>query len=132
MIPVGRHSRIHSKVRVGGWISEYTLASRTRRAMSCVNCEPMSRMRMRELMPSELPLRPVEGDELHLLGVEVEKRAPRRSIQPAAGLAWIDLQRVAQRLHALLMREPVDDDAVGLYRALVHVGDVVHEQDLMA
>ncbi len=40
MMPVGFHSRIHSIVRVGGWISEYTRASRTRRAMSCVNCEP--------------------------------------------------------------------------------------------
>jgi hypothetical protein len=34
MIPLGRHSRIHSTVRDGGWISQYTWASRTRRAIS--------------------------------------------------------------------------------------------------
>jgi hypothetical protein len=34
MIAVGFHSRIHSSERVGGWISEKTRASRTRRAMS--------------------------------------------------------------------------------------------------
>ncbi len=40
MMPVGFQARIQSAVRVGGWISEYTRASRTRRAMSCVYCEP--------------------------------------------------------------------------------------------
>ena len=42
MIPVGFQSRTHSTscARAGGWISEYTRASRTRRAMSWVNCEP--------------------------------------------------------------------------------------------
>jgi len=40
MMPVGFQSRIHWVLRVGGWISEYTRASRTRRAMSCVYCEP--------------------------------------------------------------------------------------------
>src|SRR4051812_35137061 len=93
MIPVGRQSLIHSTVRVGGWISEYTRASRTRRAMSCVNCDPMSRMRMRELMASVLPLRSVECEELHLLGVEVEQRGARRSEHPPACLARVHDQR---------------------------------------
>jgi hypothetical protein len=40
MMPRGAHSRIQSTETVGGWISQYTRSSRTRRAMSCVNCEP--------------------------------------------------------------------------------------------
>ena len=55
MIPVGFHARIHARSRVHGWISEYTRASRTRRAMSCVNCEPQSRIRMR-LVPASVTL----------------------------------------------------------------------------
>ena len=47
MMPLGDHSRIHSKDRVGGWISEYTRSSRMRRAMSCVYWEPKSRIRIR-------------------------------------------------------------------------------------
>src|SRR5262245_53098790 len=45
MIPSGRRRRISSSGRLYGWISEYTLSSRTRRAMSCVYCDPKSRMR---------------------------------------------------------------------------------------
>src|SRR6266480_7880161 len=50
MMPVGFQSRIHSTVRLGGWISEYTRASRTRRAINWVNCEPKSMMRIRLLI----------------------------------------------------------------------------------
>src|SRR6266513_6461382 len=112
MIPVGFHSRIHSTLRVGGWISEYTRASRTRRAMSCVNCEPMSMMRIRELIASELPFRTAEIEELHLLGVEVEQRGSRRSVQPPARLAWVHDHRVILRFETLLVGKAVHDDAV--------------------
>ena len=50
MIPVGFQSRIQSTLRLGGWISEYTRASRTRRAINWVNCEPKSMMRIRLLI----------------------------------------------------------------------------------
>ena len=35
MIPEGAQAFTSSALRVGGWISQYTDASRTRRAMSC-------------------------------------------------------------------------------------------------
>ena len=46
MIPLGFQSRIQLTVREGGWISQYTCASRTRRAMSWVYCDPKSMIRM--------------------------------------------------------------------------------------
>src|SRR5574338_430570 len=46
MIPLGFQSRIHWTVLDGGWISQYTCASRTRRAMSWVYCDPKSMIRM--------------------------------------------------------------------------------------
>src|SRR5687767_7599529 len=39
--------RTNSSLTSCGWISQYTFASRTRRAMSCVYCAPKSRIRMR-------------------------------------------------------------------------------------
>src|SRR5688572_24321893 len=57
MMPSGAQSRIHWRSRVGGWISEYTRASRTRRAISCVYCAPKSRMRMREVTTRDVPRR---------------------------------------------------------------------------
>src|SRR5688572_18762102 len=47
MIAAGSHARIFSSGVVHGRISQYTSSSRTRRAMSCVVCEPKSRMRTR-------------------------------------------------------------------------------------
>jgi anti-sigma factor RsiW len=46
MMPEGRKARIASTDTVQGWISLYTLASRTRRAMSMVYWEPKSRIRI--------------------------------------------------------------------------------------
>ena len=40
MSPFGLIAATSSGLTVHGWISEYTPASRTRRAMSGVNCEP--------------------------------------------------------------------------------------------
>src|SRR5437660_8936979 len=42
MIPFGRRASISSKGIVRGTISEYTCASRTRRAISCAYCAPKS------------------------------------------------------------------------------------------
>src|SRR5436190_12901655 len=102
MIPVGFQLRTHVASR-GGWISEYTRASRTRRAMSCVNCEPKSRIRMRDVTPSVFPLRSVQRQELHLLGVEIEQCGARRAIQPSATLAGAHDQRITLRLHVLFV-----------------------------
>src|SRR5688572_24020217 len=44
--PAGRFARIESSGVLNGTISEYTDNSRRRRAMSCVYCEPKSRMRI--------------------------------------------------------------------------------------
>src|SRR6478672_10252443 len=41
----GRIMRICSSGMLNGWISQYTLSSRLRRAISCVYCDPKSRMR---------------------------------------------------------------------------------------
>src|SRR6478609_9520639 len=46
MIPFGANSRTNSSLTSFGWISQKTCASRTRRAISCVTCEPKSRMRI--------------------------------------------------------------------------------------
>src|SRR5512139_2596140 len=44
--PFGANSRTKASVTSAGWISQYTLASRTRRAINCVTCEPKSRIRI--------------------------------------------------------------------------------------
>src|SRR5512134_1253456 len=44
--PFGANARTKSSLTSAGWISQYTLASRTRRAISCVTCEPKSRIRI--------------------------------------------------------------------------------------
>src|SRR5258708_38437390 len=44
MIPTGRYLRISSRDAVQGRTTEKTFSSRMRRAMSCVYCEPKSRM----------------------------------------------------------------------------------------
>src|SRR5688500_17881094 len=133
MMPVGFQSRTHCAERVEGWISEYTRASRTRRAISCVNWDPKSRSRILAALmwwwrpvgvehlqfrqcwcvqrASELPLGAVQSDEVHLLGIQVEDRGAGRPVHPAAGLAGIHDERVALLLQALLVREAVDDDA---------------------
>src|SRR5277367_5212505 len=93
MIPVGRHSRTHSSDRVGGWISEYTRASRTRRAMSCVNCDPKSRIRMR--LDTSTPPRGIsQTNLLDLHRLQIENRGARRAKQPAAGLTRVHDQRL--------------------------------------
>src|SRR5205814_8038480 len=104
MMPVGFHSRIQSTLRLGGWISEYTRASRTRRAISCVNCDPKSRMRIRELMiSSEFPLLASQREELDFLRVEIEHGGAGCSVQPSAALAGVHDECVAGRLERLLM-----------------------------
>src|SRR5436190_11654360 len=50
MIPFGANSRTNSSLTSFGWISQKTCASRTRRAISCVTCEPKSRMRILSCM----------------------------------------------------------------------------------
>src|SRR5260370_36415811 len=45
MIPFGRRASISSKGIVWGTISEYTCASRTRRAINCAYCAPKSTTR---------------------------------------------------------------------------------------
>src|SRR5678815_3448107 len=50
MIPFGAKSRMNSSLTSFGWISQKTCASRTRRAMSCVTCEPKSRIRILSCM----------------------------------------------------------------------------------
>src|SRR6266850_1461688 len=45
-IPRGERARRAARVVLGGTISEYTCSSRRRRAMSCVYCDPKSRMTM--------------------------------------------------------------------------------------
>src|SRR5947208_14111751 len=45
--PAGPNSRTKASLTSWGWISQYTLASRTRRAISWVYCAPKSRIRIR-------------------------------------------------------------------------------------
>src|SRR6185312_13204830 len=90
MMPVGFHSRTHSADRVGGWISEYTPASRTLRAMSCVNCDPKSRIRMRLVIPGlPRPLGFLELKKFHGERLEVENRGRGHAEHPAARLPRI-------------------------------------------
>src|SRR5213595_1885524 len=46
MMPLGLNSRMNASLTSFGWISQYTCASRTRRAISWVTWEPKSRMRI--------------------------------------------------------------------------------------
>src|SRR5450432_3829028 len=62
MTPFGAKSRTNSSLTSFGWISQNTCASRTRRAMSCVTCEPKSRIRMRScVMVSGVTARGLEA-----------------------------------------------------------------------
>ncbi len=45
--PIGANCLTSSDVSVNGKISQYTPISRTRRAMSCVYCEPKSMIKIR-------------------------------------------------------------------------------------
>src|SRR6188768_2461827 len=45
MMAAGPSPRMRGSGRWCGWTSQYTACSRMRRAMSCVYCEPKSRMR---------------------------------------------------------------------------------------
>src|SRR4051794_557318 len=53
MIALGANSRTNASETSFGWISQYTCASRTRRAISCVTWEPKSRMRILSCMADE-------------------------------------------------------------------------------
>src|SRR5260221_1428430 len=44
--PLAPNSRTKSSETSQGWISQYTFASRTRRAINCVTCDPKSRIRI--------------------------------------------------------------------------------------
>src|SRR3954469_17246817 len=46
MTPFAPKPRTKASLTSCGWISQYTFASRTRRAMSCVYCAPKSRIRI--------------------------------------------------------------------------------------
>src|SRR2546423_10707417 len=83
-------------------------------------------------MPSCRPVRGVEAEKLHLLFIEIEDRGLGRAVNPAAGFARIDDQRITARLHLLLMCESVHDDAVSLDAARLHVTDIVNDQDPLA
>src|SRR5687767_4370312 len=137
MMPLGFHRRTKSTETVGGWISEYTRASRTRRAMSWVNWDPKSRMRIRSVMvgrrvegedgdttttvprppraSSAGPLGGIQLDELDALRRDVEQRCGWRAEEPSAPFARVDHQGIAPRLHLLHVRASVDDDGVGMH-----------------
>src|SRR3954467_13809322 len=83
MTPAGPYSRTKPSLTSQGWISQYTFASRTRRAMSWVYWAPKSRMRIRwcDLLDSVIsrllhdrhgrPIRlpQARGGDLHELGL---------------------------------------------------------------
>src|ERR687894_936733 len=85
-----------------------------------------------EATRSKPPLGAVEGQELDLLGLEVENRAGRRPVNPSARFARIDDQRLAPRPGFLLVRAAVDDQAVRLHRPGLYFADVVHEEHSLA
>src|ERR1700761_1710551 len=53
MMPLAPNERMNSSDTSLGWISQYTCASRTRRAISCVTWEPKSRMRILSCMAAK-------------------------------------------------------------------------------
>src|SRR5687768_7783313 len=99
--------------------------------MSCVNCDPQSRIRMR-LDTSGRPFRAGEGEELDLARREVEDGGARRAVDPAAPLAGADEHRVAARLRLLPVLTAEDDEVVRLERAVDGLAEVVDEQDAAA
>src|SRR6185437_1504854 len=127
MMPEGFHSRTHSSVRVGGWISQYTRASRTRRAISCVYCAPKSRIR---ILSGFIQLS--KFDDFHFARVEIDERSGARAVQPAASLARVQDQRIAPALHLDLMRAAMEYEVVLVQRPLMHLADVVDDEYLLA
>src|SRR5437867_2742889 len=99
--------------------------------MSCVNCDPISMMRIRDVM-SEFPLWSAQREKLNLLGVEIEDRCSRRAVQPAARFAWVHNDGIILRLECLLVGKAMHDNTVRFHRALLHVGDVVNEENLVS
>ena len=65
IIPRGFSARIFSGAKLNGWISQYTFASRTRRAISCVYWLPKSKIR---------------------ITVSLKYTGPRRGVRNAAAL----------------------------------------------
>src|SRR3954453_16998802 len=70
MTPFGANSRTNASLTSFGWISQKTCASRMRRAISCVTCEPKSRIRILSCM-SGGAWRGRSGDAPHARCVEV-------------------------------------------------------------
>ena len=63
--------------------------------------------------------------------LEVENCRRRRTVHPSAPFAGVHDQRVAPGLHLLLVLGAVHHEAVRQHRALRHVREVVHQQDLV-
>src|SRR6185437_9696370 len=127
MMPEGFHSRTHSSVRVGGWISQYTRASRTRRAISCVYCAPKSRIR---ILSGFIQLS--EFYDFHFARIQIDERSCARPVQPATCLTRIQDQRVSPALHLDRMRAAMEHEVVLVQRTLMHLTDVVNDEDLLA
>src|SRR3972149_6402304 len=91
MMPRAPKARTNSSATSCGWISQYTLASRTRRAISCVYCAPKSRIRILWCTPRLF--HPVVGRFLHDLHVVHVRFAH------AGGGDLHELRLAAQLLH---------------------------------
>src|SRR5678809_530708 len=89
-------------------------------------------MRIRDdITRSALPLT-LERDRLDLHRVEVDDRRRRRSVEPAAPLPRVDDERLALTHLLVTVRAPMHDELVRLDRPVVHVADVVHDEDPLA
>src|SRR3982751_2107434 len=82
--------------------------------------------------PSVSPLRTLERDELHLIGVEVQDGARGRAVHPAAPFPRVDDERLAPGPAVAAVRAPVHDERVRLDRPRLHLPNVVDEQNLSA
>src|SRR3990170_1841641 len=93
MTPAGLRARISSAVIVWGTISEYTWASRTRRAISWAYCAPKSTTRTVSkdwvMSSSEPVVRGFLGDH-HVVRVALTEAGRGDLDEPAAGLQLLD------------------------------------------
>src|SRR2546423_1842198 len=117
MMAMGWRRRMSSSGIEYGWISEYTASSRTRRAMSWVNCEPKSRMR------TSWPNAAVNLVAPALVGDDLAGRrvgaGEERADHDGVGAGGEGLDEVARLLDAAVG----DDGDVVLLRRLGAVGD---------
>src|SRR6478752_6038110 len=109
MIAFGFIAAISANDIVRGTISEYTCASRTRRAISCAYCAPRSTTRTGRgsLMLGTLPaFSQHPEDDVEPAGTALRRNRKQQRVDPGIGSAPIEIQPVPD--HQGVLRRDID------------------------